>query len=281
MSEPTVQAIDCWINVSMGDAIPPEFLKRVKEDYFKAGDDFLRSLTVQECLDQMDEAGVEKAVITCPVKNPPDRVLEFVTERPDRFSLAAYVDPRKLMRELWRLEDFMDQYPVSMARVTPFTIDVAPSDALYYPLYAKCIELDLPLSVNTGLPGPPMAGDTQDPMHLDRVCARFPQLKVCMAHGADPWWAVAIRLMIKYANLRLMTSAYSPRHFPDELIHFMNTRGQDRIIYASDHPVLPMQRCVDEAKDLDLRDGVLDKFLRHNAAAFFFGERSPRYSGRT
>ena len=35
-----------------------------------------------------------------------------------------------------------------------------------------------------------------------------------MMHGADPWWDVAIRLMIKYANLRLMTSAWSPRHLP-------------------------------------------------------------------
>ena len=180
------------------------------------------------------------------------------------------------MRELWRLEDFVAEHPVCMARVVPFTIDVAPSDARYYPLYAKCVEMDLPLSVNTGLPGPPMAGDTQDPMHLDRVCARFPELKLCMAHGADPWWDVAIRLMLKYQNLHLMTSAYSPKRFPPELVRYMNTRGQDKIIYASDHPVLSMKRCTDEARELDLAEGVLDKFLFENADRLFFTERSPR-----
>ncbi len=71
-----------------------------------------------------------------------------------------------------------------------------------------------------------------------------------------------------------MTSAYAPRFFPPELIHFMNTRGQDKIIFASDHPVLSMDRCVTEAQALDLREGVLDKFLYANAAKVFFGSRS-------
>ena len=113
-----------------------------------------------------------------------------------------------------------------------------PSDAVYYPLYTKCCELDLPLCMNTGLPGPPIPGEAQNPIHLDRVCVRFPELKLCMMHGADPWWDVAIRLMIKYANLRLMTSAWSPRHLPESLLHYMRTRGKDRVMFASDSPVL-------------------------------------------
>ena len=270
-------AIDLWVNVTMGDHKPPEYLVRVKEDYFRGGDDFFRSLSLDEITSQMDEAGVEKAVLSSGVSEPSSRVLDMVSQRPERFSIAANVDPRKLMRELWALEDFVRKYPVAMARVVPFGIDLPPRDAVYYPLYAKCVELDLPLSVNTGLPGPPVPGECQDPIHLDRVCVRFPELKLCMAHGADPWWGTAIRLMIKYKNLHLMTSAYSPRHFPPELIHFMNTRGQDKVMYASDHPVLPMKRCIEEAKQLDLREGVLDKFLHANAQRFFFAPRKPRY----
>ncbi len=96
-----------------------------------------------------------------------------------------------------------------------------------------------------------MPGECQDPIHLDRVCLHFPELKLCMAHGADPWWGVAIRLMIKYKNLHLMTSAYAPKYLPAELLHFMNTRGQDKILFASDHPVLSFQRCLKEAQELD------------------------------
>ena len=111
-------------------------------------------------------------------------------------------------------------------------------------------------------------------MFLDEVCLFFPELKLVMAHGADPWWAVAIRLMIKYPNLYLMTSAYAPRYFPPELIHYMNTRGQHKIIFATDHPVLSVERCLAEAQGLDLREGVLDKFLYQNAANLFFERES-------
>jgi predicted TIM-barrel fold metal-dependent hydrolase len=114
-------------------------------------------------------------------------------------------------------------------------------------------------------------------MYLDRVCLHFPQLKIIMQHGADPWWDVAIRLMIKYRNLYLMTSAYSPKYLPDSLLHYMNTRGKHKIMFASDHPVLTMDRCLEEAGALDLRPGVLEKYLYENAHAVLFGERNPRY----
>ena len=76
-----------------------------------------------------------------------------------------------------------------------------------------------------------------------------------------------------------MTSAYLPKYFPPELLHYMNTRGQEKILYASDHPVLSMERCIAEAEKLDLREGVLDKFLYANAERLFFATRAPRHGG--
>jgi predicted TIM-barrel fold metal-dependent hydrolase len=179
------------------------------------------------------------------------------------------------MHAIRALQRMVETEPVVLARITPFMVGaIPPNDKVYYPVYAKCIELDLPIAVNTGLPGPPMPGQCQDPMHLDEVCVFYPELKLVMAHGADPWWDVAIRLMIKYKNLYLQTSAYAPRYFPPQLIHFMNTRGQDKILFASDHPVLSFERCVPEAEALNLREGVLDKFLYGNAEKLFFSGRT-------
>ena len=87
---------------------------------------------------------------------------------------------------------------------------------------------------------------------------------------------VAIRLMLKYKNLSLMTSAYVPKYFPESLIRYMNTRGSHKIIFASDHPVLAMERCVLEARELDLREGVLDKLLYSNAHGLFFADKADR-----
>lgn len=265
------RAIDCWVNVSMGEGAPPEFLRRVAADYFKRSDEMFKSFTPAELLAQMDEAGVEKAILTCSAEQPSAEVLAFPEAHPDRFVLSATVDPRRGMKGVRELEALVRNEPVVLARVVPFMMGgLPPSDYRYFPLYTKCIELELPISINTGLPGPPMPGRCQDPMHLDEVAYFLPELVIVMAHGADPWWNVAIRLMLKYRNLYLMTSAYAPRYFPPELIQFMNTRGRHKILFASDHPVLDFRRCLSEAEALPLREGVLDLFLYENASRLFF-----------
>jgi predicted TIM-barrel fold metal-dependent hydrolase len=264
------RVIDTWVNVSMGATGRPEYLVRVAEDYFKRGDQMFRDLSIGELVEAMDRAGVEKAILTTTAEKPSAHVLSFPEAQPERFVLSASLDPRRGMKAVRALEAIVREQPVVLARITPFLINLPPNDRAYYPVYAKCIELDLPIAINTGIPGPPMPGQCQDPMYLDEVCVFFPELKLIMAHGADPWWAVAIRLMLKYRNLSMQTSAYAPKYFPPELIHFMNTRGQDKVMFASDHPVLPFERCIKEAQALDFREGVLDKFLYANAQRLFF-----------
>ena len=124
--------------------------------------------------------------------------------------------------------------------------------------------------MTAGMPGPPLPPEPQNPIHLDRVLYRFPELRLCMIHGAEPWWDIAIRLMLKYRNTRLMTSAWSPKRLPDSLLHYMRTRGSTKVIYASDWPVLKMRRVVPEARELDLPTDVLDNYLYNNAQEFFF-----------
>jgi predicted TIM-barrel fold metal-dependent hydrolase len=85
--------------------------------------------------------------------------------------------------------------------------------------------------------------------------------------------------MLKYRNLYLMTSAFAPKYFPAELTTFMNTRGKDKILFASDHPVLSMERTVNEARELQLKPGVLEKFLYDNAWRVLFEKRFGAASG--
>ena len=265
------RAIDSWVNVNMAELGRPAWLTAVARDYFKRGEEFFRNYAVDEMVAMMDRLGVDKAILTTDAERPSEHVLSFPKARPDRFSLGVNLDPRRLMKATRALAAIAADQPVVLARITPFAIDLAPTERVYYPVYAKCVELGLPLTINTGIPGPPAPAACQDPLHLDRVCLDFPDLVLVMAHGADPWWSVAIRLMLKYRNLYLKTSAYAPRYFPPELLHFMNTRGQDKVIFASDHPALSMERAVKEARALDLRPGVHEKFLYQNAAQVFFG----------
>lgn len=267
------RAIDCLVNVDLGDRKHADWMIRVKEDTFKGGASFLASPELPELIDEMDAHGVERAILLTSLKLDGDRGQRYAAERPERFALGVGgLDLLRPMKTLRRLEAFVKDHPVAYAVVGPsFWGDglYPPSDAVYYPLYAKCCELDLPLCLNTGIPGPPLPAEAQHPIHLDRVCIRFPELKLCMIHGADPWWDVAIRLMLKYRNLRLMTSAWSPKRLPDTLLHYMRTRGTERILFASDSPALSMERTLGEAAKLELPDEVRDRWLYQNAKAFF------------
>jgi uncharacterized protein len=273
----TDKAIDCLVNVHFGETeSQPSWMVKVKDDYFKGPDSMFAPVDLSELLAEMDEQGVRKAILMDNLANPSTTARKFVEARPDRFALAmGGVNLLRPVRPLRELSAIVKQLPVAYTAVGPsFWGDgqYPPSDAVYYPLYAKCAELDLPLCVNTGIPGPPIPGEAQHPMHLYRVCVRFPELKLCMIHGADPWWDVAIRLLLKYANLRLMTSAWSPKRLPESLLHYMRTRGPNKVIYASDWPVLPMRRVIPEARALDLPAEVLDNYLYNNARNFFFAE---------
>jgi uncharacterized protein len=272
------RAHDCLVNVDMGDGPQPDWMVRVKEDYFKADSSMFRSRELPELLDEMDAQGVRRAVLMTNVTKPSKRAAQFAEKHPDRFNLG--LGGHNLLRPmptLRALESFVAGNPVAYVSIGPsFWGDgrYPPTDAVYFPLYTKCCELGVPLCMNAGLPGPPIPGEVQNPIYLDRVCYHFPELKLCMVHGADPWWDTAIRLMIKYANLHLMTSAWSPRRLPPSLLHFMRTRGKEKVIFASDSPVLSITRTVTEAAALDLPEEVRDNYLYGNAERFFFTGRA-------
>ncbi|WP_433621208.1 amidohydrolase family protein [Nocardia sp. CA-120079] len=270
------KVIDCLVNVHFGERDQPDWMLKVRDDYFKGPASLYAQVDLAELLDEMDEQGVEKAVLMYSMAKPSKTALKFVEARPDRFGLAINgVDLLHPIPSLRELDALVKDLPVVYTTAGPsFWGDgrYPPTDAVYYPLYYKCAELGLPLCMNTGLPGPPIPGEVQNPIYLDMVCFRFPELRLCMIHGADPWWDIAIRLLMKYENLRLMTSAWSPKRLPDSLVHFMRTRGKQKVIFGSDWPVLRMSRVVPEALALDLPEDVLGNYLYNNAQEFFFGD---------
>ena len=91
-----------------------------------------------------------------------------------------------------------------------------------------------------------------------------------MRHGAEPWTAMACKLMLKYPNLYYSTSAFAPKHYPEDIIKFANTRGADKIMYAGYFPMgLSLERIFREMQDVPFKDHVWPKFLGENARQVF------------
>ena len=106
--------------------------------------------------------------------------------------------------------------------------------------------------------------------HIDEVCWFFPELKFVMRHGGEPWVDLAVKLMLKYPNLYYSTSAFAPKHYPKSIIHYANTRGADKIMYAGYFPMgLSLERIFTDMQNVPFKDEVWPKFLRENAQRVF------------
>ena len=135
------RAIDCWVNVNMAGMGRPAYLETVAREYFKQGEDFFRNYSIDETLELMDRMGVERAILTTDALEPEEHVLSFPKQHPDRFFLGVHLDPRRGMETLRALERSHGDLGLVLARITPFMIDLPPNHAVYFPVYAKCIEL--------------------------------------------------------------------------------------------------------------------------------------------
>jgi hypothetical protein len=159
--------------------------------------------------------------------------------------------------------------------ITPSPWGLAPNDRWYYPLYAKCSELKLALFTYVGMPGPLWPMGPNDPAHLDEVALAFPELVIVAHHIGDPWTEMAVRLAARHPNYYICTSAWSPKAYPKPLLDFMagrwhGTRGCDKVIFASDYPLLDLPRTIKAARALPLPEDALANIMHGNAQRLFF-----------
>ncbi len=217
-------------------------------------------------LPQMDRFGVERALIG--VSDTNEVAQRALRDHPARFLASFQADPNAGMdgiRELVRAHETW-----GVRAVTAFPAGYSPQvpigDKRMYPLYSKCIELDIPIIVNAGVPGPRVPMAVQDVAQFDEVCYDFPELRIVMRHGAEPWEDLAVKLMIKWPGLHYMTSGFAPRYYPKAIIDYANTRGADKVLYAGYFPMgLSLERIFTELPQVPLKDDVWPKFLRLNA----------------
>ena len=171
-----------------------------------------------------------------------------------------------------RLRQLAQHELVVLARVTPLVEQYDLNHRLYYPVYATCAELGLPVSINVGIPGPQVRSRCQDPLLLEDVLIDFPSLTVIGAHMGHPYEALLIQYMLKWPQLHLMTSAYLATYMDEGLVRFMDSsRGRGRVWFASDHPVLPAKKALDAARRLALSDEAMDEFLGASARRVLTG----------
>jgi hypothetical protein len=269
--------IDVWAQpnfVAAPDRLPMPEVRRLLEKSGTADRLGVR-VSPDELVVEMDAAGVDVLLLSAwhrpggwVVSN--DDVAEFTTAHPDRFAGLASVnlaDPMAAVRELRRA---VSELGFIGLRVVPWLWELPPDDRLYYPLYAACVELGIPFCTQVGHTGPLKPSDTGRPVpYLDRVALDFPELVIVGGHIGHPWTNEMIGVVWKHDNVYLDTSAYLPRYYPAELVHFMNTYGKGKVMFGTNWPQLRHDRALAQLDGLGLTDDAREEFLARAAARVF------------
>ncbi len=221
-------------------------------------------------LREMDRYGIERALIT--VSEEDKTAQRALRRHPDRFIASCQSDPNRGMEDVRRIQRMYEEFGIKAVAAFPAGClpQVPINDKRFYPVYARCVELDVPICVCVGVPGPRIPMATQHVELVDEVCWFFPELKFVMRHGGEPWTDLAVKLMLKWPNLYYSTSAFAPGDYPRPIVDYANTRGADKILYAGSFPMgLTLERIFHELPEVPFRDHVWPKFLRENALRVF------------
>jgi predicted TIM-barrel fold metal-dependent hydrolase len=224
---------------------------------------------VQNIVGEMDKWNVGLAMIPL---GDSDRHPEITERFGDRFCFQTSANPGAGMDEVRRIRQAKKDHDIKALTYFPSASNpqVAINEKEMYPIYATAIDLDIPIIVNVGVPGPRIPLRCQKVELVDEVCWFFPELKFVMRHGGEPWEELAVKLMLKYPNLYYCTSAFAPKHYPKAIINYANSRGADKIMYAGYFPAgLSLERIFTELENVPFKDEVWPKFLRENAARVF------------
>jgi uncharacterized protein len=266
--------IDVWAQVPTGPEQLPEGIRGVFE---RAGTAHVLASGVDPdgVVGEMDSAGIATLCISAwhgprgaLISN--DAVAACVERHPDRFVGVAAVDLERPMAALRELERAVLELGFRALRIVPWLWNRPPTDRLYYPLFARCVELGIPFCTQAGHTGPEHPSEPGRPIpYLDQVALDFPDLRIVAGHIGYPWTDEMIAVAWKHPNVYIDTSAWAPRYYPPSLRQFMRTYGREKVLFATNYPQMPLERCVREAHELELPHDVLEAFLGGNAERVF------------
>lgn len=242
--------------------------------------------SVEEMLRLMDEAQVEKVFIVQAkmwsywrkwmyMDTRLEDVLQYTEKYPDRFVGLAGYNPFRIKESLAEIETAVTRHGFRGVYVHIYGFDIPLNDAKMYPLYAKCVELDVPVSMQVGHVLEAMPSDCGRPIYLDRVACDFPDLKILGAHTGWPWVEELISVCYKWDNVWFGVDAWMPKYLSPQILQFINSRlGRDRCIWGTNG--LPWKENLEQLETLGLKEEVKRKLLRENAIQLFQLDKLPK-----
>ena len=278
------KAIDAVVNIWTPEALKHRpgwtdefFIGKVKGKHDAGG------ISLESMIEGMDAAGIDISFLVAAKAGrvglpgcyhmPPEVVAEAIKKYPSRFMGLVGLDPDQGMDGVRQLEYAVKELGFIGAHLYPHWYDLPPNNARYYPFYAKCIELDIPIQMQVGqsliYSKEHRTRSVGRPIYLDDIACDLPELKLIGSHVGIPWHDEMIAMSWKHENVFICTDAHSPKYWPESVWRYLNSYGQNKVIFATDFPVLRFERTVQEIHDYGLKPEVMRKFMRDNTIRIY------------
>jgi uncharacterized protein len=240
-----------------------------------------RQRSPDEIIALMDEAGVSHICLSAwsrPGKAifSNAEVANYTRAYPSRIFGLASVDLLDPVGAVKELEHYVREEGFKGLRIVPWLWNLPPTNAHYWPLYVKCIELNIPFFTQVGHTGPLCPSEVGRPVpYIDEIALKFPELRIICGHTGYPWTQEMVGVAWKHKNVYIDTSAWSPKYYPTELVTFANTTGRKKVLFGTNFPQLTWKDCVAAVSSHLVRPGG----LRHDALEDFMGGNALRVLG--
>lgn len=274
------QVIDYWCNLFTPEGLrrlyiePPEFAWVASS--WKLGQR-LAGQTPEQFIETLDRAGVARVgVPATKVYNYVQRhltwdlgiddVAPIVDSHPDRFFGLFGINPLARMDGVRELERAVREHNFRAAVMHPHGFGLRPNAPQWFPFYAKCVELDIPVFTLVGHAAEEMPSEPGRPIYLEDVALYFPELRIVGCSGW-PWVEEMIAMAWKFPHVYYGTSQYAPRHWANELKDFARGRGAGKVLFGTGFPVLAHDEALAQVEELGLSERARAKLLWETAEA--------------
>lgn len=265
-------------DVRPGDlSFVPHYMSHYLE-LFAEGIKLRDAVTTELLLETMERNGIDRAVLQAEWEFGDYRALnrsvkKLVDAHPGTFIGFCTVHPEESRDMAKEVEEWVREKGMRGVNLQPWAYKVYAHDRVFYPVYEKCVELGVPVTIHTGVNWSlTRSMDFGRPLHLDVIACDFPELFIVASHGGWPWVNEMVAVAWKHPRVYIETGAVSPKYIGrpgtgwETFIQYADSVLKERILYASEWPLLSFERVVAETKALPLKEEVKEMYLGKNAA---------------
>jgi uncharacterized protein len=230
----------------------------------------------------LDDSGVDAVIVPAAKMSsyrtrqliwdvPEEEVAEVAAKAPGRVYGLVGIDPTEGMSGVkWLHRWITDEAGVFVgAHLHPYGFGLPVNDRRFYPFYAKCAELEVPVVMQVGHSAERMPSAMGRPILIDDIALDFPELVIVGAHTGWPWGEELIAAAWKHRNVYIGTSAHHPRYWDPSLVRFAGSRGKGKVLFGTDYPVLAHGDALATISDMKMPDDAKELLIGGTARKLF------------